>query len=281
MDIQKANMWKRISALVLDLVMICVLAAGGMLLIAALTDYDGYADKVDWCYVDYAQRFDLVDTDYTEDAYYALADTDSEAFTKLNDAVDKAFKLTESDYNALSEAQKENFKNAQKALFEDETFLRSNTMAINLTMVMTTFGIFIAYILWELVLPLIFGNGQTLGKKIFGICLMRVDGVKITTLMLFVRTLLGKYTVEVMIPVMIVFMLIFGSIGIVGLAVLVLLLLLQIGLILTTRNRTAIHDAFAQTVVVDYLSQKIFASEEEKLEYQKRLAAEKAETQSY
>ena len=97
-------------------------------------------------------------------------------------------------------------------------------MIINLTLVITSISILLGYLLLEFVVPLIFKNGQTLGKKIFGIALMRNDGVKINTVMLFVRTVLGKYTIETMVPVLVIIMTFFGSAGIIGLAVLLLIM---------------------------------------------------------
>lgn len=95
---------------------------------------------------------------------------------------------------------------------------------------------------------------------------MRVDGVKVTPFMMFVRTLLGKYTVETMIPVAIIVLILFGSGGIIGITVLGMLTILQIGLFVGTHNHTPIHDLFAQTVVVDLSSQIIFDTEAEMIE---------------
>ena len=61
-----------------------------------------------------------------------------------------------------------------------------------------------------LFVPLKLGNGQTIGKKVFGIGVMRVDGVQLTTIQLFIRTILGKFTLETMIPVYIVLMIFFN-----------------------------------------------------------------------
>jgi uncharacterized RDD family membrane protein YckC len=147
-------------------------------------------------------------------------------------------------------------------------------MVVNLTLVITSIGILLGYLLLEFAVPLMFKNGQTIGKKIFGIALMRNDGVKINTVMLFVRTVLGKYTIETMIPVLIIIMTFFGSAGIVGLAVLLLIGVLELVMLCITKTRSCIHDLLAYTVAVDMQSQMIFESPEALLEYKKKLHAD-------
>ena len=119
------------------------------------------------------------------------------------------------------------------------------------------------------------------GKKVFGIALMRVDGVKIAPLALFVRTVLGKYTVETMIPVLIFMMMLMGTIGVIGPAILLALLLVQMILVTTSKTNSAIHDQMAATVAVDLASQMIFDSPEAMLEYKKRLHAEQVKKETY
>ena len=124
-------------------------------------------------------------------------------------------------------------------------------------------------------------NGQTLGKKIFGIALVRVDGVKITPFALFVRTVLGKYTIETMIPVLMAMMIFIGVIGILAPAIVLGLLIVQIALIITSKTNSALHDHMAATVAVDLNSQMIFATAEDLMEYKKKIHAEQVKKQSY
>ncbi len=86
---------------------------------------------------------------------------------------------------------------------------------------------------------------------------------------LFIRAVLGKYTIETMIPVLIIIMIYFGSIGIIGPVVLGLILLLQLILLAATSNNSLIHDLISDTVVIDMASQRIFDSESELIEYEK------------
>ncbi len=253
-------MWKRASAFVLDLIFICIIAAGAMLGLSAITGYDTHSSKLDAFYEDYGAK--ITEEYGIEDLY-----------------------ITQEEYEAMTEEEQKNHNAAVKAfeaaLNKDEEVIATYQLVVSLSLMITSIGIFVGFAALELVVPLILGNGQTIGKKIFGLCVVRVDSVKITPLMLFVRSLLGKYTVETMIPVLIIVMILLNTMGFVGIAVIVMLAILQLALVFATRNHTAIHDAFAQTVVVDMASQMIFNSTEELTAYKARVAAEAAERQSY
>ncbi len=251
-DLQKANMWKRISAFILDMILLCIVMSGAMLALSAITGYDSHAVRLEQYYTDYAQQYQI-----------------------------EKFDITEDDYNAMSEDERAAYQRAYEALLADDEVLETYSMVVNLTILTVSLGIFFAYAALEFVVPLLFGNGQTVGKKVFGIGVIRCDGVKMNTFMLFVRTLLGKYTVETMIPVLLIVMLMFNTIGFTGILVIGLILLLQLILLIVTKNRTVIHDAFAQTVVVDMASQRIFDSPEELLAHKTRLAAERAAKEAY
>lgn len=131
---------------------------------------------------------------------------------------------------------------------------------------MLSVGLLLAYLVLEFILPIIFKNGQTVGKKVFSICLVRPNCVKIPILSLFVRTFVGKYAIETMFPVALMFMFFFGGLGILSLVLTAAILLLNIILFFATKNRTPIHDIFAYTVAADMKLQMIFQSEEELVE---------------
>ncbi len=104
---------------------------------------------------------------------------------------------------------------------------------------------------------------------------MRNDGVRIGHVTLFVRTVLGKYAVETMIPIMAVMMLFFGNLNIVVLGIVLILSIAQFVLFLATRKHSLIHDLLADTVAVDMASQMIFNSTDELVAYKAKLQAEK------
>ena len=189
--------------------------------------------------------------------------------------------LTQEQVDAMTPEQLDRLETAAQALSEDEEALHAYGMMIQLMIVITSLSLLLAYIVTEWAVPLALGNGQTIGKKIFGIAVMRQDGVRVNSVCMFIRTVLGKFTIETMIPVMMVLMLFFGSIGAVGWLITGVILIIEIALLVTTRERCMIHDKLANTVTVDLASQMIFQSPEALLAYKEKVAAQKAAEQTY
>ena len=248
-DLQKASMWKRISAALCDFIALGIVIVGFALLLSAVLGYDGQAAALE----DISEKY--------------------EAEYKVD------FDIPESDYQELTDAEKEQYKLAMDAFSQDADANYVYSMLVNLTFVIITFSILIAFVLLEFLLPLFFGNGQTLGKKVFGVAVMREDSVKLTPLLLFTRAILGKYTVETMIPVLIILMIYWDMIGFLGTVLVLGLLIAQIVLLATSAERRVLHDRLSHTVTVDYASQMIFDSPEAKLAYKQRIHAEQLEAE--
>ena len=167
----------------------------------------------------------------------------------------------------------------QQAIIDD--YFYNSQMIFNITLVIVSIGTILSFVLLEFVVPMVLGNGQTLGKKIFGIALVRIDGVKINNIQLFTRTILGKCTIETMIPLYILILIFFSRMGIVGSIIVCGLLIAQVASLLISRNNCALHDHIACTIAVDMASQRIFETTDDLIAYQKRVAAEKATRQPY
>lgn len=249
-SLQKASIWKRAAAWLLDAILVCILATGFGFLLSSLLDYDSYNRTLNDGYSHYEELYGV------------------------------SFEISYEEHEALSSDARQNWDNAYNALIADEDVMYAYSMVINLTMIIVTIGILLGVLVLEFAVPLFLGNGQTLGKKMFGICLMRTDGVRINSLQLLTRTLLGKYTVETMIPVFSVLMLYLRGAGI-GIIILGALAVAQLVCLCVTRTNSALHDLMAGTVAVDKLSQQIFESQAQLIEHQKKLAAEKAARQTY
>ena len=250
-ELQKANFWKRITAGLFDAILTAILAVGFGFLLSLLLNYNAYNDALEAGYARYEEQYGVT------------------------------FRLSQEEMQAQTEAEREAYMAAYNALIADKEVLYNYNMTINLTMIVTTFSILISMVLTEFVVPLLFGNGQTLGKKIFGLALMRNDSVRMNNLQLFTRMILGKYAVGTMIPVYILLMVFLGLMDITGTFVLFLLLLAQCVCFLATRNRSLLHDLMAGTVVVDFATQQIFSSTEDLIKYQKQVAAERAARADY
>lgn len=258
-DIQKADLWKRLSAGLFDFILIGILCVGIMCATAWAVQYDKYKGGMDACYEKYETKYEQM---YGVD-----------------------FDISEEDYNKLSEEEKQNFEKALKEanaeLQKDGEAAYYYTMTLNLSLIVIVSGIVLSHVILELVVPMFIGNGQTIGKKIFGIGLVRPDSVKISFLQMFIRTILGKCTVETLIPAMLIFTIVFNAGNMFDLILLFGLPIAQIIVYFVSRDKTLIHDMMAQTVAVDIASQRIFSSEEELLEYKKKIQAERAEKAAY
>ena len=189
--------------------------------------------------------------------------------------------ITPEEYQAMSEEDRLNYDQAYAAFSSDEELVYAYNMSVSLILIMTSVSLLVGTVLVEFVVPLLLKNGQTVGKKVFSLALIRTDGIKLSTLQLFVRSVLGKFTVETMIPIYVLMMIMWGAMGIVGLIVLAGLLIVQAVLVIATDNDAMLHDVIACTVVVDYLSQRIFDNTDDLIEYTKRIHAEQASRQDY
>ena len=250
-DIQRASMLKRIPAWMLDIILLITLATGLIAGLARVLDMDTHMNALDAIYVRYEEEFNV------------------------------DFAKTEGDFAVMPEEELARYEAAAEALSKDTEAQKAYEIVLNLTLIMLSGGILGAFVILEFLIPLWLKNGQTLGKKIFGVALMRKDGVKVTPFMMFARTILGKYTVETMIPLLLLVALIFGIMGLEGLIGFALILIAQVAVILATRDKAGIHDLLACTVAVDLSSQMIFDSPEEQLEYHKQLHEENVAQADY
>ena len=247
-DIQRASMLKRIPAWVLDMILLLVVMTGFLVLWSRVFPVTPHVEEIDGIIAQYEQQYGG-HWNIPAEEYEKMTDAEKEAAEKISLEIS----------NALNQDE------AALALLE--------TVAINI-FAMLSLSVLCAYVILEFVIPLLLKNGQTLGKKCFGVALMRKDGVKVTPFMMFARTVLGKCTVETMIPLLSAVMLFVGIGGplfFLGVAVLLALLIVP----LATRNKTGIHDIMACTVAVDLSSQMIFDSLEAMEAYHAEIYADK------
>lgn len=250
-DIQKASVTKRISAFLFDGILTGIIIVAVAWLLAVILGYDGYNEKLQQAYEVYETQYGI------------------------------HFEITQEEYDALTQEKRDAYDAACLALTEDADATYNYNMVINLTLLIATLSIFFGITAVEFVVPMIFGNGQTLGKKIFGIALMRRDGVKVNGMLMFTRAILGKFTIETMLPVYVIILMYLGPLNREGWIIVGSTALVQLALLAVTRNKTLIHDLLAATVAVDMASQMIFSTTDDLIEYQKKVAAEKATRQPY
>ena len=112
--IQKASIAKRISAGLLDIIAVSIIATLCAWLISLTADYDGWNKKLEDSYSRYESQYGVT------------------------------FRITEEEYNNKSSSDKENYDNAYKALVEDSEAMKAYSMVTNLMILTVSLGLFIA-----------------------------------------------------------------------------------------------------------------------------------------
>ena len=250
-ELQRADFWKRISAFLLDVILLWTVIVGVALAMSAIFKYDKYFDSVERIENEYVEKYG-VDPDLTEEEFAALSDEEKDVYYKCD----------------------EERKN-------DARLVYAYNMIVNLALSITSVSILLGYVIMELIIPIFFKNGQTLGKKAFGLGVVHTNGVRLHGQAHFVRVIIGKCVIETMVPAYLILMILFGNLGMVGAIVLLLLLGLQIFALIYTKTRSSIHDLISDTVVVDYASQMVFENADELIAYKQKLHEEMANKQEY
>jgi len=250
-SLQKANFWKRFSAWLIDTVLVLLLSVSLSIPMLEILQFDSYSEQLGAIQLTYRTEIE---------AQYSV---------KLE--------ISEEDYNALSKSEKDNYDAANKALNDllaaDETFMELRVDRFTAIVIDICATVFLGILVAHFVIPLFLKNGQTLGKKTFGICVIRTNGVKITHTQLFIRSIVGIFAIE---TAAVAFLLMVVPVGTIAA---VLVQALQIGVMIKTDTNSSIHDLLADTTVVDFASQKIFETEDERAEFIARMNAEESESQ--
>lgn len=261
-SLQKANFWKRISAYILDFILTVILATGAALAVSAIVKYDA-------CLESYQTRQEVF-------------------LQQIEDKHEINLQITEEEYNALSQEEKEAYDKAKgialqeldELLKADSEFMALHSKLFSLVLTIACISILMGIAGAYFIVPLFLKNGQTLGKKVFGLAVMRTNCVKISNPILFIRSIVGLYAMETMFPIFLFIMILFGMLGAVGIIVLILFFVLQIGVMIATQTNSSIHDLLSDTVVVDFASQQIFDSEEELIAYKQAKHEEEVKNQN-
>ena len=153
LEFNKASLVKRGAAKIVDLILIIALVIGIGTMANDLIGHDEMVNELENVYSEYAERYGI-DLELTQEDYDKMTQEDKD------------------DYNAR-------VTEANKALNEDEyaNGLYKKIMTCSLVIILSSF--LVACFVLEFIIPLIFGNGQTIGKKIFGIGYMNLSGNKI------------------------------------------------------------------------------------------------------
>lgn len=245
-DLQKASITKRISAFLLDVILFVILTTGAMALISLITGFDGYIERIDGIRIEYCNEYGI-DPDASDEELAQLTDE-----------------------------EKARYEAADAAFSKDEEAVRLYQTVLSLVLLMVSISPFIGCLVVDFVIPLFLRNGQTPGKKIFGIGVMMVNGVKVTSTAVFVRALLGKYVLETAVPMLLIVMALFGlGEATILFAVVFGIIAVNAAFLFFNSKRSLLHDYLSYTVCVDMASQMIFDNVDEMEAYKAKVAADR------
>ena len=140
-----------------------------------------------------------------------------------------------------------------------------------------TSGIIASFLIFDFAVPLILKDGRSLGKRLFGIGVIRTGFTHVSPFIVFTRNVIGKGVFEFLLPIMILISSVMGLTVVFGIALLAVFLIAETVVLIKSSGGRFLHDVLADTVAVDWESQRIFVNEEERDEYikeQERLSRE-------
>ena len=255
-DIQKAPVTKRIGAFLLDFMLMVIVIVFATSLVASALNADEHAQKM---------------KDLAENTKANIAVYEEKYQQKLD--------ITEEEFNAMTDEEKIAYNEAMAKMFEETGLTKLENKIVSLYILAITCGALIAILLTEVLVPALMKHGRTLGKRAFGLAVMRKNCVKIHPVQMVARALLGKFTICLMFPIYaIVF---YGLNSMPGKVILVVVLGAQLIAMGVSKNNAAIHDLIVGTTVVDYDSQMIYENEEELQAAIEKDKAEQAARKTY
>ena len=123
-DLQKAGLWKRISAGIFDGMLAAMLAVGVAFLLSLAFGYDSQNETLNAAYEKYETQYGVT------------------------------FNISAEQYDAMTEEEKANYQAAYDALVSDEEAMHTYNVVVNLMLLMTSLGILAGIVLMEFVVPL-------------------------------------------------------------------------------------------------------------------------------
>ena len=225
LEIKKAGLVKRGIAALVDLILIAALCIGVGFVVSPMTNYDEKIQEYEELIDEYTEKYGI-DTELTQEQF------------------DKMTKEEQDAYNMRVEE-------ANAALNEDEYALELYYDIIVLSLFNVTVYILVAYLVLGFVVPLLFGNGQTIGKKLFGIGSVSFSGNRINIIQLLVNSGIKGVSLW-LVPAMYCFAFMDLGVSFVHLRyAIALLCLINIICFLATKNRLWLHNVISGTVCAD------------------------------
>lgn len=228
----KAKLHYRIAGFILDTIVFIILLTGLLYLLSAITRYDKHSEALHNAWRDIGYEI------YNEE-------------TK--------------EYEIISEDDP-NFDYVMELYMDNETIANEEHFINSFSLNAPLISIVIALSLSEILMPLIFRNGQTIGMKCFHIGLLSNNNIAVKPMQVFIRGLLGKIVVLTLIPFMGIFYAFFNvSGGFLGTIIFLIVTIGNIILLCASKKHIGFQDLLASVYPVD-ASQTIFYKTEKELQ---------------
>lgn len=250
LDFYKAHVLKRIAAYVIDLILLCAITAGVVVGMFSALDYDTYDSELKTYYAQYEEKYG-VDLDLARD-----------------------------EIIELPEEEQKKYEDAYEALNKDDRALFLLNQTVKITLLSIAVGLLVGYLILEVMIPLILKNGQTVGKKALGLCVMHKYQVRVGVMQVIFRAIVGKYFLETLIPVMMYLLRYFGALNTTASLVLAIIVMVQAFIVFFSQANCGIHDKLFNTVVADFKKQYIFDTLDERIDYEEAYEKEMAKRES-
>ena len=185
-------------------------------------------------------------------------------YVKVGDEVDKTQIGVVKEDAVLANVSSFLQKKYQSAIIEDFNTIEYVAKAGEIVMFYSALGVvisaFLAAIVTYIVLPWVLKNGQSVGKKVYGLGLADIYGYKYKNTQLLMRFMpLGVCILSVI-------LLVFVNIYL-DLAIFLIIFLVSFALAMASPKKTSLHDLTARTIVVDLKDSILFENEIEEEQY--------------
>lgn len=183
-------------------------------------------------------------------SYDSAVENMDSAFEAIASRHGVSIDITNEQYAAFTEEELAAWEAAFTEIADNEQAMDLYNKTVRLSMTLTYVCLIVGVLVVEIGFPFYFANGQTPGKKIFGLRIEKKDGKPVGFSTLLIRSILGKLIIEYGIPVLFYFNLVYGA-GVSAASVgFLMLATAQLMSFFLTEDRRVIHDFLASTHVV-------------------------------
>lgn len=250
LEFYKAKPIKRLAALMIDLVMLIAITAGIWIGMYTAMDYDSYVQEFQGYIDEYAQKHDV------------------------------DLSIPSNELQNYPEDVQKKYNEALLDLNDNKQAMASYAQQFKINMLAAMVGLFVAFVILEVMIPLILKNGQTVGKKIMGLCVMHKYHVRVGFMQIIYRSILGKYFIGTLIPVAMLIMKNYGVMGTTASLIMAVIAMVQGFIVLMSQANCGIHDKLFNTVVADFKQQYIFDTWDERCDFEEAYEKEMAEREA-